>query len=414
MITLFPLTKLLVIEYSTEAALKRNYTIPLANINGLYSVFFMPVFAYTTVYLLHLGLSNSKIGMLLAAANLIAVVSQPLVASVADRRIRTHKGLLLIQTLMICAQCAVLLFVPLPIWLHAVFFAANIVLLYTMQPLVNALAVDIMARGGQINFGIARAASSLYYSAATLIFGSILVKTGMHLVPASMILLGALFLAAMYFFRPQLDPPHTYSESENLQSHFFSRYPIFVPVLVGIVGIYFNYSIFNNYAIHIVRHLGGDSSQLGVALSIASFSEIPAMISFNYLLRRFGATRLFQLSSVFYGIKMLLIMLSGSIPMLYLAQTTQALSYGLYSTSSVYFVDGMMNPNDRSKGQAFITSAATLGNVLAALLGGVFLDHFGVRFMMGVAVAVSTLGAALILSATGLRRKRRLPTDLDL
>ena len=74
----------------------------------------------------------------------------------------------------------------------------------------------------------------------------------------------------------------------------------------------------------------------------------------------------------------------------------------------------MMTPNDRSKGQACITSAATLGNVLAALLGGVFLDHFGVRFMMGVAVAVSALGAALILSATGLRRKRRLPPDLDL
>ncbi len=393
-------------------SMKRSYTFQLANINGLYSVFFMPVFAYTTVYLLNLGLNNSQIGILLASANLVAVVAQPLVASLADRRVRTHKTLLLIHILIICLQCAFLLFVPLPIYLHAVIFAANIVLLYSMQPLVNSMAVDLMARGGNINFGIARAASSLYYSVATLLFGSVLVRYGMFMVPGSMLLFGALFFLALYFFRPTLDPPHEYQESEDLQTRFFSRYPIFIPVLIGIVGIYFNYSIFNNYAIHIVRNLGGNSSQLGIALAISAFSEIPAMLSFNYLLRRFGATRLFQFSSVFYGVKMLLVMLSGSIPMLYLAQTTQALSFGIYSTSSVYFVAGMMNPNDRSKGQAFITSAATLGNVLAALLGGVFLDLYSVRFMMIIAITVSAVGAALILGATGVRLRAKLPRGL--
>ena len=100
----FPQSSFLMINYPWRSRLKRNYTLPLANINGLYSVFFMPVFAYTTVYLLHLGLTNSKIGLLLALANLIAVIAQPLVASIADRRVHTHKTLILIHIFTICLQ----------------------------------------------------------------------------------------------------------------------------------------------------------------------------------------------------------------------------------------------------------------------------------------------------------------------
>lgn len=394
------------INYPWRSRLKRNYTLPLANINGLYSVFFMPVFAYTTVYLLHLGLTNSKIGLLLALANLIAVIAQPLVASIADRRVHTHKTLILIHIFTICLHSLILLLFPLPVWLHAIAFGICIILLYTMQPLVNAMAVDIMSRGAYVNFGIARATSSLYYSIATLAFGSILVRFGMPAIPAAMLLFGALFFLALFFFRPKLDPVQSSCDEKQDQSHFFRRYPIFIPVLIGIVAIYFNYGIFNNYAIHIVRNLGGNSSQLGTALAIAAVSEVPAMMAFSYLFRRYGATRLFQISAVFYGVKTFLILMSSSMPMLYLAQTTQALSFGLYSTSSVYFVEEMVHSYDRSKGQAFITSAATLGNVISALLGGVFLDHFGVRFMLKAAFIVSAMGAILILAATKTKKKQ--------
>ena len=73
-----------------------------ATIQGFYWMVYATVASFASVYLLAEGYSNSEIGIIMAVANVLAVVLQPLAADLADRSRRF--SLVSITQIMVCKQ----------------------------------------------------------------------------------------------------------------------------------------------------------------------------------------------------------------------------------------------------------------------------------------------------------------------
>lgn len=98
----------------------------------------------------------------------------------------------------------------------------------------------------------------------------------------------------------------------------------------------------------------------------------------------------------FYGKKRLVVgvFYAGCITIL------QLLGWALIVVASVYYVNGIMEKTDAIKGQAYFTMTYTLGSVIGALVGGMFIDWRGVNAMLIFATAVSAVGMLIVFLAT--------------
>ena len=97
--------------------------------------------SFATTYLLSQGLPSGTVGALLAAAGLLACVTQPLLAAAADRakRFMLTKMLMLLSTL--CAACfAVQLLPNLPLMATGLLYMAGIWSSESMFPLLSAMS----------------------------------------------------------------------------------------------------------------------------------------------------------------------------------------------------------------------------------------------------------------------------------
>ena len=78
------------------------------------------------------------------------------------------------------------------------------------------------------------------------------------------------------------------------------------------------------------------------------------------------------------------------------AAVMQMGSFALYIPASVYYVNEVMEEQDKFKGQALMTGTNTLGGMIGSLLGGFLIDHAGVAVMNLAGLIMAVSGAVLI------------------
>ena len=99
-------------------------------------------------------------------------------------------------------------------------------------------------------------------------------------------------------------------------------------------------------------------------------------------------------------IKALLTLLAPNVFGIYIAQITQLLGFALQVPASVYYVNALMKPQDRVKGQAFMTATNTLGSIGGSLIGGVVLDTFGVSVLLLIGFGMAAVGMLITFIST--------------
>ena len=124
------------------------------------------------------------------------------------------------------------------------------------------------------------------------------------------------------------------------------------------------------------------------------------MALYIILVKKRKCSTLLKLSSVFFTVKTLGVLLSGNIYHVYAAHITQLLSFAIFVPASVYYINNLMPDNDKIKGQAYMTTTITLGGVLGSLLGGTLIDALSVPSMLLIATVISALGTLLMILFT--------------
>lgn len=375
----------------------------------LYWAVYSMVLSYVSVYLLGSGFSNSVEGAIVAVAALVAALLQPVLASRTDRL-----GGKAVKKALIAMTCVFLVFDALLLILgqgtglaHLAvggLYGAELMLSQLMTPFVFSLGTVSERAGKKVNFGLARGCGSAMYSLSALICGRAVGKVGIQFIPGiSIPIYAALLILLIIFPFPNVKGGND-GESDVRSSSglaFFKKYQVYTQVLIGAVCLYTTHMLVNTFGFQIVAAKGGGSPELGVGTALAAMTEIPIMIIFGRLKEKIVPEKWLVICGIFYIVRAVGYLALGSVSGYYAMQFLQMFSWAVIAIVSVFYASSVMEPQDEVKGQAYFTMALSVGNVIAALLGGPLIDRFGVNAMLILALVTSVAGTGVIIHAVG-------------
>ena len=397
------------LKASVEFRLNLSYVIA----QGLYWMMVCCTVSLGSTYLSNRGFSTVSIGALFAVAYLLATILQQVFSTITDNSSR-------INVLDVLAVFGTLLALVLLVACGTngksvatgVTFLLGAMLSTMLQPFLNALNFHIQKYNIKMNFGVARASGSFFFFVMSLLAGNLMKGVSEKAAPVLGFIVTVIFIATIIWIYLELkntgikieeiyDPFSSTSKSRDLQvdtiKEFIVKYKMFFVFLIGLVGFLYGHLLINNFLYQLAINVGGNEADVGGLLAWQAIVELPAMIFFAWLKDRFGSKNLLILSAVFYVIKIFTASLASSVGLLYLCMTFQALSFAVYIPASVHFVDEIMTDNDAVKGQAFITIAMTIGNLLSSLLGGIFIKIIGVSASLWVGTVITLVGAIVAI-----------------
>ncbi len=385
-----------------------------ALINIFYMFLICSTVGYAANFLLAKGFSNSAVGAVLSCVSIFGVVLQAVFAPLIDRSDKlTEKGFVSLTLIITAAIALAMYFMPDASVLLLVLTTVSFSTASSGLPFINSIAFIYEKVGQTINYGLCRGLGSAAYAVGSLLIGrflSISFQNGrlpsdyLPLIYASM----ALFTLIMV---QTLETPVAETGTDSPKAgkinygQFFRKYSHILPVLAGMVMIYTCHMLINNFMIHVITNVGGDSSNQGTALFIQAMSELPPMFLFAKIMQKKDVDSIMALAGICFTVKHLLAWLAPDIRMLYLSMTMQMLGYALLIPSSVYFANKHFDEQDRNQGQAVTAWTTTIGGIIASLLGGVLMDHLAVSTVLLIGFLISLAGTLLMVKGIASLKK---------
>jgi PPP family 3-phenylpropionic acid transporter len=155
----------------------------------------------------------------------------------------------------------------------------------------------------------------------------------------------------------------------------------------------------STFLIRVVEKLGGTSEELGLAMFIQAGVELPAMFASSWLLKRFSARVLLTLSFCAGGLKMLMLALVPSLPLLYGVMAFSVFCFGIFGFASVLFVNSIAGEQEKVRAQSLLSLCYTsgAGGILGNLLAGALIGPLGVSNLLLVSAGLCACGAGVML-----------------
>ena len=92
------------------------------------------------------------------------------------------------------------------------------------------------------------------------------------------------------------------------------------------------------------------------------------MALIGFVLKKISSGNLLIVSGVAFFIKILILIFATNMIGMYTSQYFQLFAYAVFIPAAAYYVNEMMDEMDQVKGQAFVTSAITIGGVFSNLI----------------------------------------------
>ena len=287
----------------------KKLTAQYALTQAAYWMVFCGLYTFATVYLLSKGLTSSKIGIIVACGNLLGFVLQPYISGLADRfqNLTLHY---LVEVLIGVMVLAILLLLLLPDVFVLIFLLYVIAdaLLQVLQPLLNSLSIYYVNAGINVDFGIARGMGSLSFAVMSSVLGVMCDKFGANVsMISAILLLIAVFCLVLSMPVIKACDEQKRDKASNQSSKqkmgivsFLMHYKRFSMVLFASVLVFIFHNMYNTYLIQVVKGIGGTSTQMGTALTIAAVCELPAMFGFSLIARKFSSAKLMIFDDRFF------------------------------------------------------------------------------------------------------------------
>lgn len=359
--------------------------------------------SFATFYLMNRGVSAGMAGTLLALSGLLSCISQPFLAAAADRAKKMIIVNMLIGMTLVCCLCFVLQLIPgLPVMAAGIFYMIGIWNSDAMVPILNALSVAYQDAGYEINYGMGRGVGAVASAVSALGVGFIIAKLG----TVWMILFLLFFRAAGSFALigyPRIQKNSSFKNRKATEKtensctllQFVGRYKWYCASLAAVLFLGMFHAMTENYMIVIMEKLGGDSSNVGVAIFIASMVAFPVICSFSVLYKRMKVTVILKIAAISFLAKSILFYFAGSVTAIYFIQLIQITSYAFLAPAQVYYANEKVNSSDMVKGQAFITAAYALGCSAGNFAGGQLLP-FGANAIIQAGIVMAAVGTGIM------------------
>jgi PPP family 3-phenylpropionic acid transporter len=271
---------------------------------------------------------------------------------------------------------------------------------------MTALCFEYQKAGCRIMYGLARGLGSASFAVTSAFIGGLIEEQGIRILLYINIIVMVLSAILVFTFKKPENTGASASESAAKDGSrssslpaFIKTYPAFSLFLVGVVCFFFAHNMINDFMIQIIRNLGGAEKELGYANFLQAILELPVMALIGLILKKFTSKALLLFSGVAFLIKIIILIFSTNMGHMYISQSCQLFAYAVFIPAAAYYVSKTMTDHDQVKGQAFVTSAITMGGVFSNLLSGVILDNFGIRPMLITGTAVCAIGVGIAFFA---------------
>lgn len=343
-----------------------------------------------------LGFSGAQIGLLTGVPPLITLIAAPLWTGLADAK-RWHKFVMGFGMLV---SIAAVFLLPSLTGFILVFIA--IILFYVFLSPVSALADSAtmtMLGEERAMYGRIRLGGTIGFGLFAPIAGALVQNYGLR---AGFWSFCVIMLANFFVSQRFSHGSHETETSNNggirvfLTSRRWINF-LFLAILGGIGA-----TSAPSYLFPYMAELGANESTMGLALTIASLTEIPIFFFGNRFVRKFGSYGLLILALLLLGVRSLLFA-AVSVPwMVLIVQVFGGMLFPAMWSAGVSYADEHAPAGLKSSAQGlFGAMAFGVGSAFSGFVSGPLLENVGGRGMFLVLGVVILAGLAL---AEGIRR----------
>ncbi len=339
---------------------------------------------FLVLYYQQLGFNGAQIGLLTALSPLVSLVGAPLWTGLADAT-RHHR---LILSLTIIGALLLALVFP---WFKAFGAVALIVGLFAffiapIVPLSDSATMAMLA-GEKASYGRVRLGGTLGWGIAAPLVGMLVQAYGLKLAfwSYSAVMAVALVVGQRFAFGLSVAGVSIQAGLRTLMAN--RRWVLFMALaFIGGIG----FAAINIYLFAYLEELKADPTLMGIALTIATLSELPVLFFANRLLRRLKAHGLLLLSLGVTGLRMLLYAAFNFPLGVLLVQITNGLTFPAAWVAGVSYADENAPAGLSATSQGlFGAMVMGIGSAAGGFFGGLLLGSIGARGMylvLGVAV----------------------------
>lgn len=390
----------------------KQLNIEYFSLQSLFWMTYCMVVGFSVTYLLSCGYSNSEAGYILASANICALILQPFLADLADHSKKINAMTILLVSIAIIFVCSIGLFF---ISIRSVVLTLIYVVMITLANAVIAFLTSVQflmdTSKSKINFGLCRAGGSLCFAILSALMGMMIERIGMKSIPTALFIITLFIIVlCMYITRHRInDKQITGSTLEKRKSSslfiFFRENPKFMILSVAMLFIYYAHAFITNFTISIVRNVGGNHREMGYLIAFMALMELPGMIGFKEISRRFKVSSLLLFSMIVFSVKAIIVWLSPSLITLTFGFALQVVSFALYIPASVQYANIIIDEKDTVKAQMMFNFMQAGGAVFSSIIGGWLIDFSGISHALLVGAILSCIGT--MIAFMGIQNTKR-------
>jgi MFS transporter, PPP family, 3-phenylpropionic acid transporter len=344
---------------------------------------------YFVLYYQSLGFNGAEIGLLAGISPLITLVAAPLWTGAADAT-RRHR---LFLSVSLIGVIGVALVFPLA-RVFGLVLALSLVYSFFLAATGSFADHATMSSLGDRKelYGRLRLGGTIGYGLVASFAGILIQNMGLRIAFyafAGFVFLSLLVSQVFVYHNAETSVPMR----TGLKTLFADRR--WLPFLAIAFFAGMGLAALNNYLFPYMAEMGAGNSLMGLALTLATVSELPVMFFANRLIRRIGAGRALLLGLAAMGIRQLLLALFNFPAGVLVFQLFNGFTFPVVWVAGVSFADTNAPPGMRATAQGvFGAMVFGFGPAVGGFLGGPLLEAIGGRALF------LTFGLILLISVT--------------
>ncbi len=373
--------------------------------SAAYAILYVAVAAYSPFlqpYYRSLGISLAAIGALVAFTSTVALFAAPTWGAIHDRFPTSRVFLALAAAIAAAGAAGLAVVGASPLLIPSA--AAFAVGMSGLSPMMDVRVLDIVG-ADRTRYARVRVWGSISFMVCTPIVGFAIAENyrSLFLIAIPAILLGGLAATLL----PGRADGVRGASLRRAPGRVLGHRPItifLVGAFVGWTAIYAQNAFFSIY----LRQLGASSDQIGWAWSVQAWLEVPSMLLFPQLARRFGAERLIVLGMAIMVVRQIANVIFVAPSLLIACSLLQGAGYGLLLVGGVAFVSRQAPKGTAATAQGILNGVAfSLSVIVGSGLGGQLASWWTIRGLYAVSACVGVAAIFLIALAVlpGARRE---------
>lgn len=366
---------------------------------GTFGIFFV-------AYLKGLGYSSSFIALGLTLSTLSGIGAQYFWGYISDLTSKIKTIFLYILVAMIIT---VILF-PFAAQIPPLAIIIMILFNVTWMPLEALLdswilSTDDLPHG---EYGSIRSGGSLGFAIITVIFGSLIVRLGFSISIIAFAISGsALFILALTTktHTSKIPTPMGLAHIKQLMTN-----PRYVGILLFSILIFIGHMGINNFYIYIVQGVGGNEGLIGMAASVAAFTEIFGFYLGGKLQNKVNPLHIMIGVAIGTLCRVYFLAESSTYIGVLITAAVQGFTFSIFlGTFKVYISE--ITPLSLLASAQTVAASTYFGiaSVIANIIGGLLIDSYGMAIFYRTLTGTSIAAVVYILLLYGWSRLKPLP-----